>query len=182
MQERHSDIPLNEVLELAKLCARQDGKEQPSGFLSRIPSRAELEQLDAEGFLHTANRDGKIVGFASALDAVSELPEMAATREKFLSINWREPLPSLDMLVYCDQCAVHPQWRKQGIATQLLEAITQSRPEHSLLAAVIEEPAENLASTGVLKSYGFIKVGEREAENYRGFDYFRSAWYLLRKS
>lgn len=58
--------------------------------------------------------------------------------------------------------AIHPQYRKLGIASQLIEILLSYCSNHGCVGHTLEVRAGNLAAQNLYKKYGFIQNGIRK--------------------
>nr|WP_247706873.1 N-acetyltransferase [Streptomyces liliiviolaceus] len=74
---------------------------------------------------------------------------------------WREHLdeaPKKAVTFSYSELAVHPKWRKQGVADKLSRALLEERPED---LAVLLVDVEHPRVQALYEDWGFRKVGER---------------------
>lgn len=57
--------------------------------------------------------------------------------------------------------AVHPDFRRQGIAAMVLKRLFEMARQNRLELLTLEVRKNNLAARGLYEKHGFIKVGER---------------------
>jgi len=172
------DSDLKQIIEIAQGCLLGTSEEFSSGLLTKVPSIEELRRFDRAGSLQISHRDSRIVGYVTAFQALSNDPEMAATRAKFENINWHSELPPLERLVYCDQVAIHSNFRRRQVASGLLRSVFEAYQGSSFLVAILEGPVRNEASISLCLKHGFRRIGERIVPEYRGLKQFQSGWYL----
>jgi [ribosomal protein S18]-alanine N-acetyltransferase len=63
--------------------------------------------------------------------------------------------------LHINNLAVHPRWRKRGIARQLLQAALQHGRRGGARAAFLEVRASNVAAQGLYRKFHFEAVGVR---------------------
>ena len=63
--------------------------------------------------------------------------------------------------LHINNLAVHPRWRKRGIARELLQAALQHGRRGGARAAFLEVRASNVAAQGLYRQFHFESVGVR---------------------
>lgn len=77
-----------------------------------------------------------------------------------------------------DLLAVHPEWRRQGVATEMLHATVEEGRERGAAQARALVGASNAAMERTMRATGFVG-GEREQVLYIGSDAYQSAGQVI---
>ncbi len=131
---------------------------------------------------HVAVRDGVVVGALAAFptldgDALARrflrlaLPRLGLRRLPAVTRHLRAsgrmmPLPPSDAL-YVDSLAVHPDARRQGVATALLAQADALARAQGLRAVALDTGLENAGGQALYDAAGFTRTGERRAPDER---------------
>ena len=64
---------------------------------------------------------------------------------------------------YISNVAVHPQWRRQGVADALLDALTEQARQKLLSFLTLEVRESNAPAIALYEKHGFRAVGRRKS-------------------
>jgi ribosomal-protein-alanine acetyltransferase len=64
--------------------------------------------------------------------------------------------------IHITNLAVHPEWRRRGIARALLESILTEGRARGVLLAFLEVRPTNIEALGLYESLGFRVIGQRK--------------------
>jgi ribosomal protein S18 acetylase RimI-like enzyme len=114
--------------------------------------------LNSEGKVLVGEADGKVVGFA-------KLIEFTVRGDRFGCVLW---------------LAVHPSFRRQNIATKLVEAATDLLLSHCSMAVFASTQRGNIGSLATFAEAGFKRMaflGLWRIFGCRVFSFFTKIWY-----
>jgi ribosomal protein S18 acetylase RimI-like enzyme len=146
------------------------------GFLLSATSAETFREYIATNSLFVAREGSIIIGFILAYPR--ESPHFTDMLALFPKISWTDPaIAERPKLIYVDKKAVHPRYRRRGIATAMYQFLFTKYSDHCFIGATVEKPILNLPSQQFRIRHGFRRVGEFRADEFQGLKGYQSGIY-----
>ena len=148
-----------------------------AGFLLAVTSAEQFRTYIADGIVLVAREEAKLVGFLVAYTRGT--PLFNQLEPALATVAWTDPSIAVrPNLLYVDKKCVHPDHRRQGVASALYRALCDKFPNFCLIGATVERPALNEASQAFRTRYGFRRVGTFRAQFFEGLTDYQSGIYV----
>ncbi len=147
-----------------------------NGFLLSPTSAETFREYIGTSSLFVAREGSVIIGFILAYPR--ESTHFANILDLFPKISWTDPaIAERPKLLYVDKKAVHPLYRRRGVATAMYQLLFTTYPEHCFIGATVEKPILNLPSQQFRIRHEFRRVGEFRADEFQGLTGYQSGIY-----